>query len=89
MITKFKNRVNKLIKMKTVFEKLLDNFLIDLVFKIEKLAGDSIDKSRQPFSFSKNYIAIKWRKWFSKLEKSEIEMIIIFKSKQELFSFAE
>ena len=77
---------NKLIKMKTVFEKLLDNFLIELVFDFKKSVRDSINFSRQPFSFSKNYIAIKWRKWFSKLEKSEIEMIIIFKSKQELFS---
>ena len=58
--------------------------LIDLVFKIEKSAGDLTGISRQPFSFSKNYSAEKWRKWFSKLEKSEIEMIIIFKSKQEL-----
>ncbi len=57
--------------------------LIDLVFKIEKSGRDSRTKSRQPFSFSKNYSAEKWRKWFSKLEKSEIEMIIIliFKSK--------
>ena len=64
--------------MKTVFEKLPDRSLIDLVFKIEKSAGDSINFSRQPFSFSKNYSAEKWRKWFPKLEKSEIEMIIIF-----------
>ena len=65
--------------------------LIDLVFKIEKSAGDLTGISRQPFSFSKNYSAEKWRKWFSKLEKSEIEMriVLIFKSKQELFSFAE
>ena len=44
--------------------------LIDLVFKIEKSGRDSINFSRQPFSFSKNYSAEKWRKWFFKLEKS-------------------
>ena len=77
--------------MKTVFEKEPDRSLIDLVFKIEKSAGDLTGISLARFSFSKNYSAEKWRKWFSKLEKSEIEMIIIliFKSKQELFSFAE
>ena len=44
----------------------------------------------QGFRFQ-NYRNLKWRKWFSKLEKSEIEMIIIliFKSKQELFSIAD
>ena len=70
--------------MKTVFEKLPDRSLIDLVFKIEKSGGDQRGKRLARFSFSKNYSAEKWRKWFSKLEKSEIEMIIIFKSKQEL-----
>ena len=77
--------------MKTVFEKEPDRSLIDLVFKIEKSAGDLTGISLARFSFSKNYSAEKWRKWFSKLEKSEIRMImiLIFKSKQELFSFAE
>ncbi len=54
--------------MKTVFEKLPDRSLIDLVFKIEKSVRDSINFSRQPFSFSKNYPTKKWRKWFPKLE---------------------
>ena len=75
--------------MKTVFEKLPDRSLIELVFDFQKAHHTQRRKSCQPFSFSKNYSAEKWRKWFSKLEKSEIEMIIIFKSKQELFSFAE
>ena len=75
--------------MKTVFEKLLDNFLIELVFDFQKSGRDLTEVSRQPFSFLKIYRDWKSRKCFSKLEKSEIEMIIIFKSKQELFSFAE
>lgn len=67
--------------MKTVFEKLPDRSLMDLVFKIEKSAGDLTGISRQPFSFSKNYSAEKWRKWFSNLEKSEMNfgMRIILK----------
>ena len=64
--------------MKTVFEKLLDNFLIELVFDFQKSGRDLTEVSLARFSFSKNYSAGKWRKWFSKLEKSEIEMIIIF-----------
>ena len=55
--------------------------LIKLVFDFQKSARDLIEVSHQPFSFLKIYIAVKWRKWFSNLEKSEIEMIIIFKSK--------
>ena len=72
---------NKLIKMKTVFEKLPDQYFTNLVFDFQKSARVSTKVWRQPFSFSKNYSAEKWRKWFSNLEKSEIEMIIIFKSK--------
>ncbi len=75
--------------MKTVFEKLSDRSLMDLVFDFQKAGGDQRGKRLARFSFSKNYSAEKWRKWFSNLEKSEIEMIIIFKSKQESFSFAE
>ena len=65
--------------------------LIKLVFDFQKAGLLQIDFSRQPFSFLKIYSVVKSRKWFSNLEKSEIEMIIIliFKSKQELFSFAE
>lgn len=37
--------------------------LIKLVFDFQKSGGVSIDKSRQPFSFSKNYSAEKWLKW--------------------------
>ena len=69
--------------MKTVFEKEPDRSLINLVFKIEKSAGDLTGISLARFSFSKNYSAEKWRKWFSKLEKSEMRLriILIFKSK--------
>ena len=69
--------------MKIVFEKLPDRSLIELVFDFQKSGRDLTEVSRQPFSFSKNYPTKKSRKWFSKLEKSEIEMIIIliFKSK--------
>jgi hypothetical protein len=63
--------------------------LIKLVFDFQKSGEVSTEKSLARFSFSKIYPTKKSRKWFSNLEKSEIEMIIIFKSKQELFSFAE
>ena len=69
--------------MKIVFEKLPDQYFTNLVFDFQKSGRDLTKVSRQPFSFSKNYSAEKWRKWFSKLEKSEMRMriILIFKSK--------
>ena len=63
--------------MKTVFEKLLDNFLIELVFDFQKAHHTQRRKSLARFSFSKNYSAEKWRKWFPKLEKSEMIIILI------------
>jgi hypothetical protein len=75
--------------MKTVFEKLPDRLLTNLVFDFQKSGLLQRTFSRQPFSFSKNYSAEKWRKWFSNLEKSEMIIVLIFKSKQKLFSFAE